>query len=590
MRLWWAANRGRGRQAAGNGRKLASRSRRFDHFELTDSRPEYDASRGGPEAPSSSARRAPRLSEKFPIRTILFIACLHALVGCAHQPVAHTPNRAALDQIVDEVIARYDLPGIAVGVISDGETIYARTSGELIAGSGQRINANTLFKVASNGKAMTTGMLARLADAGKLQWNDPVVQHLPAFRMNDPWITREMQIRDLLIHNSGLRAGAGDLMLWPEPNLFTRADIIAGLAHLKPIDSFRTRYSYDNLMYVVAGEVAAAAAGLSYEELIKREVFEPLGMTRCQVGAWNRDVIGNVAQPHMRQDNRNVLIRRDEANIPAITSAAAGGIRCSLNDMLTWMRMWLDPDLESRSGEPWISTAQRDTLWTPQTPISVTQRQREWFNTRFNAYGFGWRLSDLDGVLSVAHTGTLAGMYSALTLLPETRSGFVFLINGDAGEARVVLTTALIKQFTQPDGAMPLAHYAEILAREEQEEASADPLPDTSSRELAQPERLTKRLGVYRDPWFGEVTICGNGGRVVFSSAKSPLLKGDVMQVGERLLVDWYDESTPVEAWLHFAQPEQGETMTLTMTKVDPKADFSYDYEDLAFVWVRECP
>ena len=176
----------------------------------------------------------------------MFVLCFHtlALGGCAHQPVAsqpHPPNRVALDEIIDEVIARYHLPGIAVGVISDGEIIYTRTSGELIAGSGQRVNADTLFKIASNSKAMTTGMLARLVDAGKLQWDDLVAEHLPAFRMSDPWVTREMQVRDLLIHNSGLRAGAGDLMLWPEPNSFTRADIIAGLAHLQPIHSFRSR-------------------------------------------------------------------------------------------------------------------------------------------------------------------------------------------------------------------------------------------------------------------------------------------------------------------------------------------------------------
>ena len=116
----------------------------------------------------------------------------------------------------------------------DGKVIYTRTAGETIAGSGQPIDADTLFKIASNSKAMTTGVLARLVDAGKLRWDDPVTRYLPQFRMHDPWVTREMQVRDLLIHNSGLREGAGDLMLWPEPNPFTRADVIAGLAHLKP--------------------------------------------------------------------------------------------------------------------------------------------------------------------------------------------------------------------------------------------------------------------------------------------------------------------------------------------------------------------
>jgi CubicO group peptidase (beta-lactamase class C family) len=538
-------------------------------------------------------------SSRFPRRSfahgVLLLAawvCALALQGCAHRPgsaqEAHTPSGAALDAIVDEVIERYRLPGIAVGVISDGEIIYTRTSGEVVAGSGQHVTADTLFKIASNSKAMTTGVLARLVDAKKLRWDDPVVRYLPEFRMSDAWITGEMQIRDLLIHNSGLRAGAGDLMLWPEPNLFTRTDIIAGLAHLKPVDSFRSRYSYDNLMYVVAGEVAAAAAGASYEELVRREVFAPLGMTRCQVGEWHRDEIGNVAQPHARRGEHNVVIRRDDERIPAITSAAAGGIRCSLNDMLTWMRMWLEPELKSDSGEPWLSVAQRDVLWAAQMPMQVSQRQREWFETRFNAYGFGWRLTDVDGILSVAHTGTLAGMYSALTLFPEKKSGFVFLINGDAAEARAVLTAVLIKQFTRPDENPDVARYANAVAHERLQEQTLQ-VPDTSSRQFIDAATLGERLGVYRDPWFGDISICAQADRVRFSAAKSLRLRGDVMQVGERFLVDWYDESTTAEAWLSFAQPARGDAITLTMAKVDPSADFSYDYEDLFFTRVGEC-
>lgn len=532
---------------------------------------------------AASLRRVALLAVCF--SSSIFSACAHRPVGPEH---VGAPDRRTLDGLVDEVIERYELPGIAVGVIYEGEILYTRTAGELVAGSGETIDTNTVFKIASNGKAMTTGMLARLVDAGKLRWEDPVARHLPAFRMSDPWVTREMQVRDLLIHNSGLRAGAGDLMFWPEPNLFTRADIIAGLAHLQPIDSFRTRYSYDNLMYVVAGELAAAVAGVSYEELMRRELFEPLGMTRCQLGEWRRDEVGNVAQPHTRRGEQNVVIRRDEAVIPMSTSAAAGGIRCSLNDMLTWMRMWLDPELKSARGEPWLSAAQRNTLWAQQMPMPVSQRQRDWFDTHFSAYGYGWRLSDVDGVLSVAHTGTLAGMFSALTLFPDKRSGFVFMINGDAGQARIVLTTVLTKQFTAPHEMLSVAQYADALEAHSQEQANTDPLPDTSSRRPVDVASF-ETLGLYRDPWFGEVAICAANDRIQFRSLKSPRLTGEVMQVGERLLVDWIDESVDAEAWLTFAEPASGAT-TLTMMKVDPDADFSYDYEDLSFTRVGECP
>jgi microsomal dipeptidase-like Zn-dependent dipeptidase len=350
---------------------------------------------------------------------------------------ARVTRQQTFDAIFDTVVREYHLPGLALGVIEDGEVTYTRTTGELVSGGGQRVDADTLFKVASNTKAMTTGLLARLVDAGKLRWDDPVVKYLPRFRMSEPWITREMRVRDLLIHNSGLREGAGDLMLWPEPNHFTRADIIAGLQHLKPQHSFRSRYDYDNLMYVVAGEVAAAAGGASYEELLRREVFGAVGMKRCQVGEFDLASVGNVAQPHLWEGDRNLAYNRDEARVPAITSAAAGGVRCSLNDMLTWMRMWLDPKLQPPGQDgSWLTPEQHRALWTPHTPMPMSDRQKRWNNGNFSAYGYGWRLTDVDGVLRVSHTGTLGGMYSAVNLLPEKRSGFVFMINGEGSRAR----------------------------------------------------------------------------------------------------------------------------------------------------------
>ena len=145
------------------------------------------------------------------------------LAFCACMPVHAAAPNAAFDAAIDDAVARYHLPGIAVGVIENGNVVYVRTTGELVAGSGAPVTPETLFKIASNSKAMTSSVLARLVDAGKLKWDDPVVKHLPQFRMHEPWVTQHMQVRDLLVHNSGLPQGGGDLMLWPEPNAFTRA-------------------------------------------------------------------------------------------------------------------------------------------------------------------------------------------------------------------------------------------------------------------------------------------------------------------------------------------------------------------------------
>ena len=186
--------------------------------------------------------------------------------------------------------------------------------------------------------------------------------------------------------------------------------------------------------------------------------------------------------------------------------------------------------------------------------MPMSEQQKRWNNGNFSAYGYGWRLSDVDGVLRVSHTGTLDGMYSALTLLPEKRSGFVFMINGEGSRARTVLNAALVKQFTAPGRAPPAASYIEQLKAQDQgSAASAGPahmaLP---MRKLAAPSSMTAWLGRYRDPWFGEISICERDGHVRFNSAKSPLMAGDVMRVGERLLVDWDDASVDVEPWLNF--------------------------------------
>ncbi|KRA54010.1 penicillin-binding protein [Pseudoxanthomonas sp. Root65] len=501
-------------------------------------------------------------------------------------PTAYAaPDTDTFDTAVQQTFDRYQLPGLAVGVIRDGEVVYTRTLGELKAGGGDRIDNATLFKIASNSKAMTAGVLARLVDAGKLKWDDPVTKHLPQFRMHDPWVTQQMQVRDLLIHNSGLGLGAGDLMLWPEPNRFTRDDIIAGLQHLKPAHSFRSTYAYDNLLYVVAGEVAAAAGGASYEALVTRELFQPLGLSRCQVGEWKSAEIGNVAQPHMRTPQGNHVIREDGEIVPNVTSMAAGGIRCSLDDMLVWMRMWLSPD----ASPAWLSPAQRKAVWTAHMPMPVSARMRAWDNSYFSAYGYGWRLSDVDGAWKVAHTGTLAGMYSSVILLPDQRAGIVILINGEGEAARTVLGQVLTKQFTAPQSSPTVAHYADLLDRENAGDQAARPKPDTSARETASVRSLSGWTGHYRDPWFGDVALCPDGDRVRFLAARSPMLSGTLMQVGEQWLVDWDDDSVDAEPWLHFAAAKAGGDAGLTLSHVDPDADFSYDYADLDFHRTQAC-
>ncbi|MFT3928643.1 MAG: serine hydrolase [Myxococcales bacterium] len=487
-------------------------------------------------------------------------------------------EKARFDKDVEDTFAHFHLPGLAVGIIENGEVVYVKTLGEREAGSGEKIDADTLFKIASNTKAMTTGLLARLVDQGKLKWDDPVTKWIPEFKMYDPWVTQNLQVRDLLIHDSGLGAGAGDLMFWPEPNTFTREDIVHGLQYLKPVSQFRAKYAYDNSMYVVAGIVAARAGGKPYAQLVREEIFDQLGMNRCQVGAWNAKQVGNVAVPHMRADGRNVPVREDGDSIPDITSSSAGGIRCSVNDMLKWEKMWLDPD------NHWLSDAQRHALWSVQMPMPIAPILRKWDGTHFYGYGYGWRLSDVDGNFKVAHTGTLMGMYSSVILLPDKRDGIVILTNGDGENARVALGETLVKRFTAPNAKVDVAYYAKDLEAPAKSAPAASKAPDTSNCVAATTSDAKDLLGVWRDPWFGEVNVCEANGRIEWRSAKSRLLVGQVMGVGARHLVHWDDKSVDAEAWLDLQDGR------MKMSLVDPDADFSYDFHDLDFAKTGECP
>ncbi|NUS39118.1 MAG: serine hydrolase [Lysobacter sp.] len=499
-------------------------------------------------------------------------------------PVDRHAEARDFDRAFDATMARYRLPGLAVGVIEDGEVVWTRTAGELRARSGQPVTPRSLFKIASNSKAMTASVLARLVQAGRLRWDDPVVKYLPGFAMHDPWVTRHMTVRDLLVHDSGLPEGGGDLMLWPEPNAFTRADILHGLRWIKPAYGFRAGYGYDNLLYVVAGEVAAAAGGAPYETLVRREVFAPLGHDGCRVGEFRLADAGEVAQPHMRDGERNVPIHEDGPAVPAITSAAAGGIRCGLDDMLAWARNWLAP---TPAQLQWLGPAQRAEMWQARTPMPISARRRAWDDTHYFAYAFGFRLADVDGAWTVSHTGTLSGMYSAMVLLPDRKAGFVMLTNGEADAARTVLTEVLLKHFTAPAKARSVESYADELAQAVAAKPAHAPVPDVSARHPASVAGMRPWLGVWRDPWFGDVSVCPADGGVEWRSRKSPRMHGQVSLLDGRHLLHWDDPGVDVDAWLDFAGT--GKARALRMAKIDPQGDFSSDYEDLAFAWVGPC-
>ena len=207
------------------------------------------------------------------------------------------PPLAGLDAYVARAMREFGVPGMAVAVVKDGQVVLAKGYGVRRAGEPAPVDADTLFGIASNTKAFTCAALSILVEEGKLAWDDPVTKHLPAFQMYDPWVTREVTVRDLVTHRAGLGLGEGDLMWWP-PTTFTRARDRAGdPLRCKPASSFRSRYAYNNVMYVAAGEVVAAVAGTSWDDFVRERILSPLGMSRTTTSP--SATAGNVAAPHL---------------------------------------------------------------------------------------------------------------------------------------------------------------------------------------------------------------------------------------------------------------------------------------------------
>jgi hypothetical protein len=196
-------------------------------------------------------------------------------------------------------------------------------------------------------------------------------------------------------------------------------------------------------------------------------------------------------------------------------------------------------------------------------------------------------MADADGQWTVSHTGTLSGMYSMLLMLPDRRSGFVFMINGDADQARTVLGEMLLKQFTAPGNGATVARYADELDAEDKAAPAPAPVAADQRVAIAPPFDAT-RMGVWRDPWFGTVRVCVQGDRLRFASEKSPRMVGTVVSVDRRWRVDWDDDRVDLEAWIDFEGA--GAARRMRMRKVDPEGDFSFDYEDLAFARAGDCP
>jgi CubicO group peptidase (beta-lactamase class C family) len=513
-------------------------------------------------------------------QSVIAVLLILVVGGCATQPGISSRD---IDGLVTDAMQEFSVPGVAVGVVKDGIVVHASGYGVRELGLTDPVDPRTMFRIASTTKAITTASLAILVDAGKLSWDDKVVDYIPEFALYDPWVTAEFTVADLLTHRSGLEGGAGDLMLWPKPNKFTRADLINGLSYFKPESAFRTEYAYDNLLYIVAGELVPAVTGISWSDFVDQNIFGKIGTSRCFAGQIPAQEMQNLAVPHAIIDDELQVVDRNRARAEVDVAAAAGGVRCSLDDMLKWTQLQLARG-ELPDGSHVFSAEQSRIMWSPHTIQSVSAEEYERDRTHFKAYALGWRLADVEGYKQVVHTGSYTGFRSYVILVPELDLGVVIMLNASASAARGAIAQGIVKPYLGVHD----VDWIEYFSRKDEPAVDAvlEEEPEVIDfRNGSVDASLATYVGVYRDPWFGDVSIEIIEGDLWFVSEKSPKMKGRLWPYeGHTFYAYWADQTLEADAFVAFEIDAAGNSLHMDVEQVSEEADWDFTDLDLSRV------
>jgi CubicO group peptidase (beta-lactamase class C family) len=496
----------------------------------------------------------------------------------AQQPAPTTPPRD-LDRYVATVMQAFEVPGIALAIVKDGRMVLAKGYGVRKLGDPTPVDPYTRFGIASNTKAFTATALGLLVEAGKLRWDAPVIDYLPAFQMWDPYVTRELTVRDLLVHRSGLGLGAGDLLWWP-PSTYDRQEIMRRLRYIKPATSFRYAYAYDNVLYTVAGELIGAVSGQSWEDFVVSRILKPVGMDSSDVLHSQAGLTGNSAVPHAKIDG----VVRPVTPFTNDNTNPAGGINAGAADIAKWLIVQLDSGRLAK-GTRLFAPATTRQLWGLVTPIPFGNPPPELapLKRNFVGYALGFNVTDYRGRKIVTHTGGLPGYVSRLLMVPDLRLGIAVLTNQESGAAFDAITYRILDHYLGAPAFDWVAAFKTLNARADSitaaELSKAAAQRDTASRPSLP---LEQYAGMYTDAWYGDIAIALESGKLVMRFSHTPSLVGDLEHwQHDTFIARWRDRELRADAYVSFALYPDGTVSQATMMAVSPETDFSFDFQDL---------
>lgn len=400
---------------------------------------------------------------------------------------------AQLDNYISKAVTDFEATGLTISIVKDGDVVFKNAYGFKNAETGEKVTTASLFNIASCSKAFSSFCMGLLVEEGIVNWSDNVIDYLPEFQLADPFITREMNLVDILSHRSGLETFAGDL-LWYETN-YSDEEIIKRLKYIPIKNDFRSQFGYQNCMYIVAGKVIEKAKGISWSDMIYERIFKPLKMVESKTCGNDLQKGQDIALPHIKGKVIETSMQHPNP---------AGSIFSSVDEMSNWIKMWLNKG--EFEGNKIISQQMLEELTSTKIALNVSPFFKN-NGINFRNYAMGWFTFDYSGKKVIQHGGGMPGYISIVVIVPEENLGMVILTNDD-NNLPTVLSYKILDLYLndkQTDWAkifLKLKKSGEEQAKKKEEEINSSRIIGTSPS-----LELSEYAGFYEDKMYGKAMI-----------------------------------------------------------------------------------
>jgi len=448
----------------------------------------------------------------------------------------------SLELFVHKLMKDFEVTGLSIGIVQNDSILFSKGFGSREIVKDQKVNDHTIFGIGSLSKSFTALTLGILVDEGKVSWDDRVKNYLPYFELYDPYVTENFTIRDLLTHTSGLKDVSGGT-LWYHSD-FSRVDIIKRLKYLEPVSGYREKTAYQNVMYMVAGEIVREITGISWDDFLSKRIFDKIDMLNSTSISTIREANTNIARPQIWNENfeKTTVIQEQGDNL-----AAAGFIYSSANDMNNYMRLLLNNGVYKN--DTIVSKDVINEIFKPQVLFQISGPP---FGNEFSSYGLGWWLTPWNGHKIIEHSGGIDGMSAQLFMVKDLNIGVVILTNVSKEPASFVLKAKLLeiifkdKSFDLYDRAI---EYRKQRIENIKESISKQPRIEKTKPSLP----LKSYIGVYNDKMYGDINLSQiNNEELEISFSHTPLFKGKLTHwYFDTFKIDWYDIRVP-DGFLNF--------------------------------------